>query len=56
MTLMVSSNCCVVRSADTDSVLTVLTKFAVYGGIGALASHLIPVAFELLGWGVLPAS
>jgi hypothetical protein len=56
MMLMVSSNCYVVIPAGTDSVLKVLTKFAVYGGIGAFASHLIPVAFELLGWGVLPAS
>lgn len=34
----------------------VLTKVIVYAGIGWIASEFIPVMFELLEWGVLPAS
>jgi len=37
-----------VRHYDAD----VLTKVFVYAGIGLLAIHATPVAFEVLGWGV----
>jgi len=33
----------------------VLTKVIVYGGIAFLAAGVIPVMFELLGWGVYSA-
>ncbi|TDL24468.1 hypothetical protein BD410DRAFT_719424 [Rickenella mellea] len=39
-----------VKHYDAD----VLTKVLVYEGIGALAAELLPVLFEVLGWGVHP--
>jgi len=57
----VVSTVVVVVEEEDDSVkkhydADVLTKVIVYAGIGWLASEFIPVIFELLGWGVLPAA
>lgn len=40
--------------AIVSSTLLVLTKVIVYSGIGAIATYLTPVTFEILGWGVQP--
>ncbi|KAH8116160.1 PAP2 superfamily-domain-containing protein [Phellopilus nigrolimitatus] len=40
----------VVKHYDAD----VLTKVVVYAGIGVLATGLVPIMFEVLGWGVHP--
>lgn len=37
---------------QADICCSVLTKVVVYSGIGMLACGLIPVLFEVLGWGL----
>jgi hypothetical protein len=37
---------------DMPSFLSVLTKVAVYAGIGTIATVLVPAMFEALEWGV----
>ena len=39
------------RHTDNLSVRSVLTKVIVYAGIAVLATEVLPIMFDLLGWG-----